>query len=125
MAFFSLRDSSTSRTVEGPLLQRTWRISSSDAVGLRGWCFIAKPYYEAIRRVNEELRSELDSRSHAASRKRNRVNQEKVAENRRFLFRDNDWNKWCPGTSPKCPAKPLIQTILLLPLSEIPTKRPS
>ena len=33
MLFFSFRESRTSRTVDGPLFQRTWRISSSDAVG--------------------------------------------------------------------------------------------
>src|SRR5580693_1216843 len=42
MARFSFRESCTSRTVEGPRVQRTRRISSSDAVGFCGGCFMEK-----------------------------------------------------------------------------------
>src|SRR5580704_14738963 len=40
MALFSFKASCTSRTVEGPRVQRTRRISSSDAVGFCGGCFM-------------------------------------------------------------------------------------
>src|SRR4051794_8819963 len=56
MSFFWFRASCTSRTVEGPLLHSTWRISSSEAVGFCGLRVMMEPYYEDIRSVNEELR---------------------------------------------------------------------
>src|SRR5216684_5943176 len=56
MARFSFSASCTSRTVDGPRVQRTRRISSSDAVGFCGGCFMREPYYEDVRSVNENLR---------------------------------------------------------------------
>src|SRR5260370_17122076 len=56
MARFSFSESCTSRTVDGPRVQRTRRISSSDAVGFCGGCFMREPYYEDVRSVNENLR---------------------------------------------------------------------
>src|SRR5580658_4122422 len=44
MALVSCRESCTSRTVDGPRLQRTRRISSSDAVGFCGDCFMGRDH---------------------------------------------------------------------------------
>src|SRR5258708_3207175 len=60
MGLVWLSTSWTSRTVEGPRSHRTPRISSSASVG-RNWedFRMRKSYYEVIRSVNENLRSQI------------------------------------------------------------------
>src|SRR5260370_41857487 len=55
MALFSCSASCTSRTVEGPRVQRTRSISSSDAVGFCGGCFMEEDHTTKIFVVSTKI----------------------------------------------------------------------